>query len=63
MFELTHEERNRFAEWLEKDAVSTEGLIEQMMKIPRMETIIKIKRIEVSAQRIVAKMLRSVEDG
>ena len=58
---LSKEERERFAAWLEQDAAGTDGLLQQMAKLPNTEAIAKVKRAESMAQKIVAKMLRSIE--
>lgn len=59
---LSRDERERFAAWCEQDADGTLGLVEQMAKLPNMDVIIKLKRTEAMAQKIVAKILRSTED-
>lgn len=59
---LTDDERRRFAEYLEQDAESNRMMAEQLAKIgPHGEMIAKNKRIEMQAELIVAKMLRSAE--
>lgn len=63
MINLTKEERDKFTAWLEQDASSTEGLMEQMKKLPNMSLIIQKKHVEVMSQRIVAKLLQSIEDS
>lgn len=58
---LNAEERERFAEYLEQDATTTEGLIRQMETMatdPVMAALIKQRRVEMLAERVVAKMLR-----
>jgi len=59
---LSREERERFAAWLEQDADGTLGLVGEMARLPNMEVVMKVKRTEAIAQKIVAKMLRSTED-
>jgi hypothetical protein len=61
MILLTDEERERLASYLEQDAESTLGLVEQMRKINLPEAVIKLKLTEVAAQKIVVKMLRSTK--
>ena len=60
---LGPEERERFAAWCEEDAAATLGLVEQMGKLPGggIEAVAKLKRIEALAQRVVAKMLLSIQ--
>ena len=59
---LTREEREKFITYLEQDAAGTQGLVDQMDKLPGTETIAKMKRIEIAAQKIVVRMLKSTEE-
>ncbi|MCP4410161.1 MAG: hypothetical protein GY807_20950 [Gammaproteobacteria bacterium] len=61
MIFLNDAERIKFAGYLEQDAQSNEGLIEQMEKLPALDAVIKKKRVEVMACRVVVQMLRGVE--
>jgi hypothetical protein len=63
MTRLTDQERQRFADWLEMEADSNEGLAAQMDKIagPMMGEVSKRQRIEAAAMRLIAKRLRSTE--
>jgi len=60
---LSQSERTKFADWCEKEAKSTDGLIQQMEKINIPQEVIKRKRIEVIACLTIANLLRSIEDG
>lgn len=62
---LSRDERERFAGWCEQDAASTLGIVEQMKTLPQsptMEFIAKKKKTEAMAQKIVALLLRSIEE-
>ena len=60
---LTDIERLRFAEYLERDAASTDGIIEQMQRLGGpFEGLIREHKAEAAAQRIVAQMLRASHD-
>lgn len=58
---LTEEERNRFAAYLEQDAASTDGIIEQVKKLGNMEPMVRKLITESAAFKIVAAKLRSTE--
>jgi hypothetical protein len=64
-FLLSDEERNRFALWLERNAESCAGMIEQWEKIggdmPHVAAVTKKLRTEEVAYRIVAQILRTTE--
>ena len=55
-------ECERFILWLEQDAAGTLGLVDQMATLPNMEALMKRKRTEAMAQKVVAHMLRSVQE-
>jgi len=58
---LTNEERAKFIEYLEKDAESSRLLLEQMGKLPMLPNEFDKKlRVEMMAQLVVAKKLRSL---
>ena len=61
MISLTQAERNKFAEFLEQEAKSTEGILAQLEKIAVMEGVKRKYRAEALAQAVVAKMLRATE--
>lgn len=61
MIALTDSERERFAAYLEQEAATMDGLIEQMRRINVPEALIKHKQAEAYAQRIMAKALRNTE--
>ena len=63
---LTDEERIRFADYLERDASSNDGMAKQLEGNDRLPdairiTLVKQKRTLAMAQMIVAKELRSAE--
>lgn len=61
---LTDAERERFASWLENEAASSDALVEQMVKLGTsmsMSDLAKKYRVNGMAQRLVAKLLRSIE--
>jgi len=58
---LTQAERDKFAEFLEQEAKSTEGILAQLEKIAVMEGVKRKYRAEALAQAVVAKMLRATE--
>jgi len=61
---LSPQERDRFAIWLEHEAASEEGILEQMEKLamPGSEVIIKRMKLRRAAYMIVARDLRKTED-
>ncbi len=60
---LTHQERDRFATWLEREADTDEMMVEQLEKLPsRPEPLAKKYRVEMMAARVVAQKLRSISD-
>ena len=62
MISLTQEERDKFASWLEQDAISNEEIAEQTKKLFSKEhPLVNKYRSEALAARIVAKGLRSTE--
>lgn len=57
---LTQEERDRFASWLENEAATSKGLIEQMEKLgPQFAIGAQRERNEATAALIIARKLRS----
>ena len=61
MISLTQAERDKFAEFLEQEAKSAEGILAQMEKVPVPEVLKRRYRAEALAQAVVAKMLRATE--
>jgi len=69
---LSQEERDRFATWLEQDADSSEqilqhlsggpGAIPQLSGQPGSQGLARMLLAEVTAERIVAKKLRKIQD-
>ena len=62
MVNLTPQERDRFAAWLEWEAKTDNGLVEQMAKLNLPEPMIKRKRAMATAKMMVAIDLRSWEE-
>lgn len=62
MIELTAEERDRFATWLEQEAATDKGLLEQMKQLEGMAPMIQHRKVEIAAALMVARKLRSIED-
>jgi len=60
---LTEQERHRFADWLEMEAASSEGLALELDKLfgGSVAAIAKQHRMEAAASRLIAKKLRSIE--
>lgn len=59
---LSESERHRFASYLEREAIDTEQIIVEMQKLGGpLEGLIRQRKAESAAQRIVARMLREVE--
>lgn len=58
---LTQRERNRFASWLEHEAATSKGLIEQMEKLPQFQlVIIEREKAEAAAATLIATKLRAI---
>lgn len=65
MINLTQEERDKFATWLEQKADSDEKMALQTTKLdlgPGGDPIIKMLRAEALAARVIAKKLRGIEE-
>lgn len=60
---LTRAERERFAVWAEARAASNDGLLRQLVLVPGGEAMGRVMRGEAAALMIVARLLRSIEDG
>lgn len=61
---LTREERERFAAWCEREAESANGIIGEMEKMKNMpRVLVEREKMEAAAALIIAKKLRSIEDG
>lgn len=62
---LTDEERKKFAAYLRENAASNEQLIEQMkeLNLPCVvaDAMIKQRRIEIMAEKVIAQMLERTE--
>ena len=57
---LTPEERERFAAWLEHEAMTARGMIEQLEKLgPHTAPIIWRQKQEAAAALIIARKLRA----
>jgi len=61
IFHLTLEERQRFAEWLDNDANTSEGLANEMESIHIIPQLVSRYRDEAKAARIIAAKLRSIQ--
>lgn len=61
---LTEQERERFAAWLEHEAATAKGLIEQMEKLgPAMAMLIAREKAEAAAALVIARKLRATHSG
>jgi hypothetical protein len=59
---LTNDERRRFIEYLERDALSNQQLVSQMEQLgPAMMTLAKRYKDKISAALLIADDLRRVE--
>jgi hypothetical protein len=59
---LTEQERQRFAEWLEREALTSKGLIEQMKKLgPAMNIAMQREQAEAAAALLIARKLRATQ--
>jgi len=58
---LTDEERRRFVDYLEDDATSTDGIVQQMESIHTPAFIVQKFKAEAIAMRMVAAKLRTTE--
>ena len=59
---LDAEERDKFAAWLEQEAVTNKGMGEQMAKLKGHEQMAKRLQMKAAACTIIAMQLRSTED-
>lgn len=62
LINLTAAERDRFATWLEQEAETDKGMLEQMEKLGGMHPMIKQRKNEIVAALMIARKLRSIED-
>lgn len=61
---LTQEERDRFAAWLENEAVSGKLIIEQMEKLgPYTAQLVAREKAESNAALLIARKLRETHPG
>ncbi len=62
---LTAAERQRFADWLDREADAGQAIAGQFEKLnPAVaEALLKRERAEVAAAKIIAAKLRSIQDG
>lgn len=57
---LTPQERDRFAAWLEHEAATANGLIEQMEKLgPHVAPMVAREKAEAGAALLIARKLRA----
>jgi hypothetical protein len=64
VIELTQQERDKFAAWLEHDAKSNRAMADQMLKMDptgTMGTLATKYKNEAAAASIIAAKLRSIE--
>jgi len=61
---LTQAERDKFAAWLEQEAISDDGMATQMETLPqgRYQLLVKNFRMKASAKMLVVKEIRSIEE-
>lgn len=56
---LTDQERLRFAAWLEHEAATTKGIVEQMEKLgPHTAPMVARQKTEAAAALLIARKLR-----
>jgi hypothetical protein len=59
---LSTQERDRFAAWLEHEAATAKGLIEQMEKLgPHVAPLVAREKAEAAAALLIARKLRATE--
>ncbi len=59
---LTDQERERFAAWLEHEAATDIGIIDQLEKMgPAMTIVAAHKKAEASAALLIARKLRATQ--
>jgi hypothetical protein len=61
MIVLSQDERTKFADYLEQDALGDEGIAKQMDKMQAGSPVAKMLRTKVAAKMIVVGELRSTE--
>lgn len=59
---LEAHERERFASWLEQEAETTDGIVEQMKKTSIPQEMVRLMKAEAGAFTLIARKLRSIED-
>lgn len=59
---LTLQERQRFIIWLENETSQANSISEQLKKVNSPEAVIKKYLAEAMACRVVASMLKSIEE-
>ena len=58
---LTGDERERFATWLEREANTASGLVEQMEKLgPHAAPMVAREKAEAAAALLIARKLRAI---
>ena len=62
MINLTQQDRDKFAAWLEQDAAATQGLLAQMETLRVPAALIQSRKNEIAAFLFVAKRLRAIEE-
>jgi hypothetical protein len=59
---LTQAERDKFAAWLENEARTDMGMVEQMATIGTPDMVLTRYRQEATAAMLIARKLRSIHD-
>lgn len=60
---LSAQERHRFAEWLEYEAMTDKGIIDQLEKMgPAAALFVANKKAEAQAALLIARKLRATQD-
>ena len=61
---LTPQERERFAAWLEHEAATSKGLIEQLKRLGQpMAMVVAREEAEAAAALLIARKLRATHSG
>lgn len=59
---MTRQERTMLVSWLENEAYNGEGIVREMEKISIPEAVVKKYKTQNAACRIVAMMLKGIEE-
>lgn len=58
---LTDDERRKFVEWLELEAITSDGFARKLEEMQMPKPLIDKMKMEAAAATIIAKKLRSIE--